>query len=715
MASGVINLITFLATTVLCSSIEKDLRIDLVIFGATPAGIAAAITAASSSRSSPVNVALVVSGKTIGGMMTGGLGWDDVFDVHGLHASSSLNLESEASPRSHSIYGNASVYTQFADKVQQYYASISQRALNLSVYGTRHEPRVALAIFEEMLATSKIQVIYATGLPTVKMTDDNVSIESVMLQNRSSPTQMLNLFAKVFIDASYEGDLLHAAGAPNRVGREGRSEYAELNAGVVFTDNVKHSFLRGSTGAASKKVPAMTWRLCFTTNASNRVDISRPPASYNRSLYLGYVDDVNHGRLSSVWHAWSGPRPLPPHGTKFDINCNPRPLGFIWAGDQKDRYIISNETERQALVTELQDLTLGLLYFQQNDDAVPTPERTANKRFGLCKDEFQDNGNFPTQLYIREARRLTSLRQFSEHDMVPISPSGRPPLRPDSIAVGSFPIDSFPCTNTRPSTAQQSSATALEGYIGMESDMIAPSTLPVGFTLNAKVTNLIVSTAVGCTHVAFSSVRLEPTWMLVGGAVGELAAIALANRHDEENSSVDIMRVPLLELQRSVVARQPLLLYDDLSPSSPHYMPMQLLGPHGVADDGDFSARPDAALSRARATRWLLGAALAINSTVMHVAKAPSPSPSHTHWRDFGPGDEFFDSAIACAQLGAFPLPDPQTRFDPTANITDDDWREWVGKMLHVSVLPSPNPPLLYSRGDAAEVLYHAVVRVVKA
>ena len=684
---------------------EKEVRIELVVFGATPSGIAAAITAASNPSS--VSVALVVSGKTIGGMMTGGLGWDDVY---GWNTSISLQMEGGISPRSYSIYGNSSIYTQFADQIQQYYASISQKALDLSVQGTHHEPHVALEIFEEMLSIANVRVIYSTGLPTVKMTDDNVSIESVTLRNHSTPTQTLNLLADVFIDASYEGDLLHAAGAPNRVGREGRSEYGELNAGVVFTDNVQRSFLRGSTGAASSKVPAMTWRLCFTTNASNQVNISMPPPLYNRSLYLGYVEDVNDGRLSSVWHAWSGPRALPPDGTKFDINCNPRPLGFIWAGDQKDRYINANETERQALVSELQGMALGLLYFQQHDEAVPPSERTSNKRFGLCKDEFQENGHFPTQLYIREARRLISLRQFSEHDMVPISPSGRPPLRPDSIAVGSFPIDSFPCSNSRPSTAQQKSSTALEGYISMESGLIAPSTLPVGFTLNTKVKNLIVSTAVGCTHVAFSSVRLEPTWMLIGGAAGDLAAIALAKRPIGRDVPVDIMRVPLLELQRSVATRQPLLLYDDLPPSSPHYLPMQLLGPHGVADDENFSAQPSAALSRGRATRWLLGAMLASNSTVMHLAKASTPSPSDTHWKDFGPNDNFFDSALACAKAGAFPMPDPQTRFEPTADITDSDWRAWVQTALGASVPLTSNLSQAYSRGDAAQVLYHAVI-----
>lgn len=118
----------------------------------------------------------------------------------------------------------------------------------------------------------------------------------------------------------------------------------------------------------------MTWRLCFSS-APTRKLMTTPPANYNRSLYLGYLEDVSAKRIDSVWNAWSGPRPLPPDGTKFDINCNPRPLGFIWAGNRKDEYINATYARRQELLAELRDITLGLLWFQQNDDAVPAAQR----------------------------------------------------------------------------------------------------------------------------------------------------------------------------------------------------------------------------------------------------------------------------------------------------------------------------------------------------
>ena len=177
--------------------------------------------------------------------------------------------------------------------------------------------------------------------------------------------------------------------------------------------------------------------------------VPEQPRGYNRTVYLGYVEDVNAGRATSVFSAWSGPRALPPAGDKFDMNCNPSHLGFVWAGPEKDELVTANASRRATIVEHFRGLALGLLFFQQNDPAVSPAERAQNLRYGLCRDEFQDNGNFPNQLYIREARRLRVPDPFTELDMVPSKPGGRPPLRPDSVAIGSFPIDSFPCSEVR--------------------------------------------------------------------------------------------------------------------------------------------------------------------------------------------------------------------------------------------------------------------------
>ena len=298
---------------------------QVVVFGATPAGIGAALSAAKYGNA----VTLVDLQRHVGGMMSGGLGWDDV-DCSYCPTASPAGVPSRA------VYGT-SVYRQFAARVRAHYAAVSERALELSVNGTRHEPHVAEQILLAMLTERNVSVRLGLRLTGVSVLGGRIRSLMVQPVNMADSSRLppQTITGHAFIDASYEGDLLAQAGAPWTVGREGRTEYGELNAGVVFQDNVKKSFLRGSTGDASHAVPAMTWRLCFSTTA-NRKLMTAPPTNYNRSLYLGYLEDVSENRIKSVWNAWSGPRPLPPDGSKYDINCNPRPLGFIWAGGRKD-------------------------------------------------------------------------------------------------------------------------------------------------------------------------------------------------------------------------------------------------------------------------------------------------------------------------------------------------------------------------------------------
>eukprot|EP00041_Stephanoeca_diplocostata_P021096 m.485224 g.485224 ORF g.485224 m.485224 type:complete len:743 (+) comp21732_c0_seq12:2382-4610(+) len=689
-------------------------NVDVAVYGGTPAGVSAAITAATvpfpadDPAASKTSVTLVVPGLRVGGMMSGGLGFDDVRGWNPEYTWLPSKMQTsdglqDTSARPKSIYGNASTYTMFANAIQAHYATISNESDTLSVEGTHHEPHVAELVFRRMLAAANVSVMFIRGTVQNVSFSDSQHIKSIFVQQRND-TGITELLAGGFIDASYEGDLLDRASCPNRVGRESRSEFGEQNAGVVFTDNEKKNFLRGTTGVASPKVPAMTWRLCFTSNVSNMINVTQPPTTYNRSLYLGYVDDVRAGRMSSVWDAWSGLRKLPPHGVKYDINCNPRPLGFIWAGDRKERYIVANDTERTQLLHEFRDLALGLLYFQQHDVAVPEAERNSNLQYGLCADEFQDNNYFPTQLYIREARRLSSVRMFSEVDMVPPIPDGRPPLRPDACAVGSYPIDSFPCSEERPGTAQQSRSTALEGYICTEQDMISPNTLPLGFMVPPTIENMLVSTAVGATHVAFSSVRLEPTWMMLGGAAGTVLRIAA-----QTNKLHAVGNVSLLGVQQAVARMQPLVLYTDLPVTSPYYTAMQVLGPHGIADDESFLAHPSDQLPRARATRWLQGCMLAVNSTVRKLAEVPSDNRVDVkRWLDYGPEDPFFDSAVFCARAGVFPMPDPTVLFHPHDDIVDQVWRDWIARALSPRI-EQATQTVPFTRGAAALVMLHAI------
>lgn len=341
---------------------------DVVVYGATPAGIAAAVSATRQGSS----VMLIEQHSSVGGMTAGGLGWDDV-DCPYCPTESAIPA---ATVPSRSVYGD-SLYSHFAAKVMAHYALVSATALELSMNGTRHEPHVAEQIFISMLKEANVTVLTGWRLSSVSVKDGIVASLTVKPAEREGTAKVVA--GRAFVDGTYEGDLLEKAGLPYTIGREDRAKYGELNAGVVFQDNVAHHFLRGSTGEASRAVPAMTWRLCFST-APTRKLMTAPPENYNRSVYLGYLADVAAKRIESVWNAWSHLRALPPDGSKFDINCNPRPLGFIWAGGRKDEYINATYVRRKELLVELRDITLGLLWFQQHDDAVPAVQRYGQTR-----------------------------------------------------------------------------------------------------------------------------------------------------------------------------------------------------------------------------------------------------------------------------------------------------------------------------------------------
>ena len=702
-------------------------RSDVVVFGATPGGIAAAIEAAANGKN---RVTLLVPSRHVGGMTAGGLGWDDVWPA----PQSAEDLEP--------VYGENGTYARFTANVLEHYSRVSQTAAQLSAFGTRHEPHVAEQIFLRMLAEAGVSDIrYGVELDTVTLSADGAVVKSLTFKvapelaappSAGVPEKTATVIsAAYFVDATYLGDLMAQATAGWTIGREGRAEYGELNAGVVFTSG--STFTQGSTGLPSPRIPAMTWRMCFTTNATNRVALEEPPPSYNRTRYLGYVEDVKANRSATVFSAWSGPRALPPTGTKFDMNCSPRHLGFIWTGPEKEELVTANATRRAELRLHLRNMALGLLWFQQHDDAVSAHERASNQAYGLCADEFKDNGHFPTALYVREARRLKVANMFIELDMVAARPGGRPRMRPDSVAVGTFPIDAFPASDVRPAEG----GTSLEGYIGMQTSLNAPNTLPVEMMLPPNVTNLVVSVAVGASHVAFSSVRLEPTWMLLGSAAGTLVRLALERNPTDPRSSSSVGGVdglgsiPLLTYQSEVAALHPLIKYDDLS-SVPagQRLPMQVLGPHGVGQTirPSFHAAAADVLTRGLATVWLYGAVLAANSTVRRLATARPVPAGASGWADLSANDPFFPTAWRCADAGwVAPPPSARALFNPHDPILPSDWDAWLAKAFALEGRAPDRPQrrasaldkgaaaaaatATISRGDAAALLYAQALR----
>lgn len=499
---------------------------NVVIYGATPGGIAAAISAARQGSS----VTLVEYHDHVGGMITSGLGKSDV--------------------ENRAMIGG--LFVEFTKRVKRHYVEhygADSDNVKLCHDGYYSEPSVAEAVLDTMLRElPMITVLKGWRLKSANV--ETSALKSIEIVNRKSG-ETRRLDARVFIDGTYEGDLYAAAGAKFRLGRESRAEFNEPHAGVVYFDYQTHEFLPGTTGEADDRLPAYTYRLCLTKDAANTYRMTGPPPGYDRKNYLGYFDDLKAGRLAGPKALKPGRGYYPRHfdtlvralsvadipNHKCDVNINPRPLGFPFPEENRG-YIEGDDAARQRICARHRSLVLGLLWFLQNDPEVPEAHRKLANEMHLPKDEFTDNAHFPFHLYVREGRRLIGEYTLTEHDITGKDQGVK--HQPDRIAVGEFPIDSFPARKRQPGDTL-----VLEGYLGMLDYITRPYHIPYRIMLPQKIDGLIVPVAASTTHVAFSSIRMEPTWMCLGQAAGIAAHLAI--KHNTAPRSV-----PVNELQSTL-------------------------------------------------------------------------------------------------------------------------------------------------------------------
>ena len=563
------------ALAALCAGKE----FDVVVYGGTPGGVAAAVSAARMGRT----VALIEYHRHVGGMSASGLGKSDIENREAI----------------------GGLFREFVGRVHDYYiAKYGAQSENVKMCrgGYYFEPSVAERVFDEMLAAERrIQVFRYHRLEEAARHAKRV----VAIRASNRATGAVEEFrARVFIDATYEGDLAAAAGAAYRVGRESRREYNELHAGVVYQDYETRTFLRGTTGEGDRRLQAYTFRLCLSSDAANSRVLREPPPGYDRARYLGYIDDWKAGRFAPPRTMKEGVGYFAPTfntavralsiaeipNRKTDINMNPRPLGFPFA-EENEGYAEADWETRERITARIRNLTLGLLYFLQNDAAIPEEHRKLASRYHLAKDEFQDSDNFPWQLYVREARRIVGEYTLSENDVIVGPELGRTRIHSDSIAAGEFPIDSFPVRKRQPGHN-----TALEGYILMLDKFTQPYQIPYRIMVPGDVDGLLVPVAASTTHVAFSTIRLEPTWMALGQAAGVAAHLSIANNTAPRKIDVD-------RLQRILVGQGQVITYfRDIDRKDPAYAALQYFGAKGLFTD--YYARSRGALEPAVAGEW---------------------------------------------------------------------------------------------------------------
>jgi len=525
---------------------------DLVVYGGTSAGVAAAVQATRMGKS----VAIVCPEKHLGGLTAGGLGWTDSGDK--------------------SVIGGFA--REFYRRLKQHYdrpeAWAYQKPEEYSHYRPDEdamwvfEPHVAEQAFEQFIAEAGVPVkrdrwLDRSGKGVTKAGGRIVAI---------TMTDGETYRGRMFVDATYEGDLLAAAGVDYHVGREANGVYGETWNGIqVGTLHHAHYFKLpvdpyvvpgeptsgllprispdppGEKGAGDGRVQAYCFRTCLTTVEANRVPFPKP-AGYDPKQYELILRVFATG-WREVFNKFD-----PAPNRKTDTN-NHGPFSFDNTGMNYD-YPEATYERRRELIEEHAQYQQGLLYFLANDPRVPGDVRTRMSRWGLAKDEFTDNGNWPHQLYVREARRMVGEYVMTEHDCL----AHRDP--PNSVGMGSYTLDSHNVQRyVTPEGAVQN-----EGDIGVGTPQ--PYQIAYGALTprKAQCDNLLVPVCVSCSHIAYGSIRMEPVFMILGQSAATAACLALDDGVAVQDLSYDELRERLLAdgqvLEYTGPSRQAVVLLD---------------------------------------------------------------------------------------------------------------------------------------------------------
>lgn len=521
-------------------SVKQPLKADVIVYG----GTSSAITTAVQIKRMGKSVIVVSPDIHPGGLSSSGLGYTDTGNkevIGGLAREFyQLLYQHYMIPES----WNWQKQSEFGNKGQGTPA-IDGEFRTMWLF----EPHVAEAVFEKMITDNKITVYRNAWLDretgVVKEEGKIVSIKTL--------NGML-FTGKIFIDASYEGDLMAAAGISYHTGREGSSQYDEEWNGVQVGDfpvkhhdfdNLKISPYRnpkdpssgllprisadppGNRGDADKRLQAYCFRTCLTDHSDNRVPFMRPP---------GY-DSTQYELLIRIYDAgWRGTfnkfDAIP--NRKLDVN-NHGPFSFDNIGMNYDFPDASYE-RRKEIIDEHITYQKGLLWFIANDPRVPAEVRNEMSRWGYSRDEFADNGYWPYNIYVREARRMIGDYVMTENDVL----SKRDVTH--SIGMGSYNLDSH---NTQRYITP-------DGFVENEGDIQLPTPKPYMIDLGSilpkreECTNLLVSVCVSSSHIAFGSIRMEPVFMILGQSAGTVAAMALDKRKSIHELTYKEIRKKLL-------------------------------------------------------------------------------------------------------------------------------------------------------------------------
>ncbi|MBK9166174.1 MAG: FAD-dependent oxidoreductase [Bryobacterales bacterium] len=516
-------------------------RTDVLIYGCTSGAITAAVQVKKMGKS----VLMVCPEKHLGGLTAGGLGWTDSGNkavIGGLSREfyhrvwQHYNKPEAWRWQKHEEYGNRGQGTDAMD----------QGARTMWIF----EPHAAEGVYEAWVREMEIPVIRDAWLDRekgVRMKSERIA-SIATLDGRTYP-------ARMFIDATYEGDLMAAAGVDYHVGRESMQVYGEQWAGVqtgvlhhrhhfgvlktpisphVDPDDPASDVLArintehpGEYGSGDRKIQAYCFRMCLTQVPENRVPFPRP-ANYDPKQYelLLRIFDAGWRETFQKFD------PIP--NWKTDTN-NHGPFSTDNIGRNWD-YPEAGYERRREIIQEHIDYQQGWLYFIANDPRVPADVRTEMAKWGLAKDEFAETGHWPHQIYVREARRMVGRYIMTENELLKRRPT------PEPVGMGSYGIDSHNIQRY----------ITPEGYVQNEGDIGVSTQGPYQISYGSLVpkkgqaSNLLVPVAVSSSHVAYGSIRMEPVFMVLGQSAATAAAIAIDSELDVQDVPYDRLRERLL-------------------------------------------------------------------------------------------------------------------------------------------------------------------------
>jgi hypothetical protein len=484
---------------------------DVAVYGGTAAGVISAVSVAREG----MKVVLLEPGEHLGGMASGGLSATD--------------------------FGNQEVIggyaLEFYERVGERY-KVDRYGVNAAWY---YEPHVGERVFDDMVKEAGVAVFFDHRLRERDgVTKTGARITEIRMENGA------RFRARIYIDSSYEGDLMAQAGVSYTWGRESASQYGESLAGVRMQAPYNQWQVKvspydkdgkllpevsqdapGVPGTSDRKVQAYNFRLCLTQDSADKIPFPKPdhydPRQYEllaRLLHTSVQKNGHAPRFGDLVRMVKLPN------GRVDANNN-----GAFSTDhigKSSKYPEASYRRREEIWLEHENYTKGFFYFLAHDPRVPAELQKEVNTWGLARDEFSDTGSWPPQLYIREARRMIGDYVMTQKDLQ----TDR--RKPDAIGMGSYQMDSH---NTyRYVTA--------DGSVANEGDMqvsVEPYQIPYRVLLpkRTEAANLLVPVCISASHVAYSSLRMEPQYMIMGQASGVAASIAIKEHKDVQEIDSD--------------------------------------------------------------------------------------------------------------------------------------------------------------------------------